>query len=90
MRVARWGNSLAVRLPQAVVEELELREGDDIDLVPAGERRLDVLRDRRKEELIARMEALSRPLPPDYKFNRDEIYDRFGPGSPGRKQDGDE
>ncbi|MGB5735348.1 MAG: AbrB/MazE/SpoVT family DNA-binding domain-containing protein [Thiohalocapsa sp.] len=29
MQVSKWGNSLAVRLPAAVVEALELREGDD-------------------------------------------------------------
>src|SRR5262249_55873854 len=29
MHVARWGNSLAVRLPKAVVEALDLKEGDD-------------------------------------------------------------
>jgi antitoxin MazE len=31
MQVARWGNSLAVRLPAAVVEALELKEGDEIE-----------------------------------------------------------
>ena len=32
MQVAKWGNSLAVRLPAAVVEALELKEGDDIEI----------------------------------------------------------
>ena len=36
MRVAKWGNSLAVRLPAAVVETLELKEGDDIEVRIAG------------------------------------------------------
>ena len=30
MQVSRWGNSLAVRLPAAVVEALGLQEGDEI------------------------------------------------------------
>jgi antitoxin MazE len=30
MHVAKWGNSLAVRLPAAVVEALQLKEGDVI------------------------------------------------------------
>lgn len=30
MQVAKWGNSLAVRLPTAVVEALDLKEGDQI------------------------------------------------------------
>ena len=32
MQVARWGNALAVRLPAALVREMGLREGDDVEL----------------------------------------------------------
>ncbi|CAB3743525.1 hypothetical protein LMG27174_07001 [Paraburkholderia rhynchosiae] len=32
MHVAKWGNSLAVRLPASVVEALGLKEGDDIEI----------------------------------------------------------
>ena len=32
MQVAKWGNSLAVRLPTAVVEALDLKEGDQIEI----------------------------------------------------------
>jgi len=39
MQVARWGNSLAIRLPKAVVEALKLKPGDDIEIVVAGTRR---------------------------------------------------
>ena len=31
MQVAKWGNSLAIRLPAALVEQLQLKEGDEID-----------------------------------------------------------
>ena len=30
MQVAKWGNSLAIRLPRSVVEVLGLKEGDSI------------------------------------------------------------
>ena len=30
MQVAKWGNSLAIRLPSALVEALNLKAGDDI------------------------------------------------------------
>ena len=36
MQVSKWGNSLAIRLPAAVVEALELHEGDDIEVVGAA------------------------------------------------------
>jgi len=39
MRIAKWGNSLAVRLPAAVVEALDLKDGDDIELTVLDERR---------------------------------------------------
>jgi len=32
MQVSKWGNSLAIRLPVAVVEALGLREGDEIEI----------------------------------------------------------
>jgi antitoxin MazE len=36
MRVARWGNSLAIRLPRSVVEALRLKEGDAIEVHVQG------------------------------------------------------
>lgn len=85
MKVANWGNSLAVRLPRALVEELALQDGDEVEIRPNGSRRLEVSRDRQRADALARIEALSRPLPPDYEFDRGEIYDRFGADAPGRK-----
>ena len=38
MQVAKWGNSLAVRLPASVVKALQLGEGDDIEIQVAGAR----------------------------------------------------
>jgi antitoxin MazE len=31
--VAKWGNSLAIRLPQHLVKEIQLAEGVEVDLV---------------------------------------------------------
>jgi antitoxin MazE len=72
MLVARWGNSLAIRLPAAVVDALGLKEGDEIDIRVAGERAFDVELDRSRERALQRIRALSRPLPPDWKFDREE------------------
>ncbi|MDP3616064.1 MAG: AbrB/MazE/SpoVT family DNA-binding domain-containing protein, partial [Rubrivivax sp.] len=38
MQVAKWGNSLAVRLPASVVEALDLKPGDHIDIHVRGDR----------------------------------------------------
>jgi antitoxin MazE len=38
MRVEELGNSLPVRLPASVVDALELKEGDEIEIHAADER----------------------------------------------------
>jgi antitoxin MazE len=58
MRVAKWGNSLAVRLPGAVVKALKLKCGDDIEIVASGARRFTVRRDRSREQALARLRTL--------------------------------
>ena len=55
VRVERWGDSLAVRLPETLVEHR-------LDPAPA--------------EALARLEALARPLPPGFRFSRDEANER--------------
>jgi len=76
MQVSKWGNSLAIRLPQAVVEALDLKEGDEIEITVAGTRQFEVSRDKRREEALKRLRALRRPLPPDFKFDREEANAR--------------
>ncbi len=76
MQVAKWGNSLAVRLPAAVVEALELKEGDEIEIHVADARQFDVARKPGREELLRRLRAFRGRLPPDFKFDRDEANAR--------------
>ncbi len=76
MQIAKWGNSLAIRLPKAVVEALKLKEGDDIEVVVAGSRRFEVVRDRRHEAAVARLKALKWKLPEGFKFSREEANGR--------------
>jgi antitoxin MazE len=76
MRVAKWGNSLAVRLPAEVVSALNLKEGDEIEIRVAGERTFEAARDRAKEEALARIRKLRRPLPPGFKFDRIDANER--------------
>lgn len=76
MQIAKWGNSLAVRLPKAVVDALNLKEGDEIEITVAGARHFEVGRDRTRERALARLRALKRPLPPGFRFDRDEANER--------------
>lgn len=76
MRVAKWGNSLAVRLPAAVVEALELKDGDDIEITVAGERKFGVKKDHTREQAIAALRKLRRPLPAGFVFDREDANAR--------------
>jgi len=70
MQVSKWGNSLAIRLPAAVVKALGLKEGDDIILHAAGKRSLEIEKAPGTKELLARLRKFRGRLPADFKFDR--------------------
>jgi antitoxin MazE len=76
MLVSRWGNCLAVRLPAAVVEALGLREGDDVEIVVADERRFEIRRKPSSRELLQRLRRFRGRLPADFRFDRGEANER--------------
>ena len=76
MQVSKWGNSLAIRLPTVVVEALELKAGDEIEIHVADARHLAIARKPGREELIRRLHAFRGRLPADFKFDRDEANAR--------------
>ncbi len=70
MQISKWGNSLAVRLPAAVVEALGLKEGEEIELHVAGARSLEVARKPSRRELLSRLKKYRGRLPADFHFDR--------------------
>ncbi len=76
MRVSKWGNSLAIRLPAIVVEALELKEGDEVNIHAVDNRKLDVERQPTRAELVERLHRYHGLLPADFKFDRDEANAR--------------
>lgn len=76
MQVAKWGNSLAIRLPAAVVDVLGLKEGDEIEIHVADSKQFGVARKPGRAELLKRLRAFRGRLPPDFKFDRDEANAR--------------
>jgi antitoxin MazE len=76
MRVSKWGNSLAVRLPAVVVEVLGLKPGDDIEIVVAGARSFGVKRTRDARAILAQLRKYRERLPADFKFSRLEANER--------------
>jgi antitoxin MazE len=76
MQVSKWGNSLAVRLPATVIEALELKEGDDIEIRVAEPRVFAVSKKAGTEQFLERLRAFRGRLPADFKFDRDEANER--------------
>ncbi|MET0426963.1 MAG: AbrB/MazE/SpoVT family DNA-binding domain-containing protein [Microvirga sp.] len=76
VQVSKWGNSLAVRLPSAVVEALGLKEGDDVQIMAAGTRTFEVAKSDDEAEVLARLRRLRGRLPADFKFDRIEANER--------------
>jgi antitoxin MazE len=76
MRVAKWGNSLAVRLPKPVIDALALKEGDEIEITVKRDGGFEVSHDRTIADAVEAMRALRRPLPPGFSFDRGEANER--------------
>ena len=76
MKVAKWGNSLAIRIPSSVVDALGLKEGDNIHIHAAGFRDLEIERQPDTAELLARLRKFRGKLPSDFRFDRLESNER--------------
>jgi antitoxin MazE len=77
MKVSKWGNSLAIRIPADVAERLGFAEGDQVK-IEAKEGKLVAEREKTIEEMWARFEEIRKKIqwPADYKFDRDEANSR--------------
>ena len=75
MQVAKWGNSLAVRLPAELVRKLGLKEGDEIDLT-AGEAGLAGTRHARPDEILSGLRRFRGRLAAQDQLSRDAAHER--------------
>ena len=71
MQVSKWGNSLAVRLPAEVVEALDLREGDQIEIRIANAREFEVRRDPARQRSLDRLTASASSFTAGFVFDRE-------------------
>lgn len=76
MQVSKWGNSLAIRLPTAVVAALDLKEGEEVEIQVAGARTLEVARMPDVKEMLLRLRRLRGRLPAGFRFDRLEANER--------------
>jgi antitoxin MazE len=76
MRISKWGNSLAVRLPVAVVEALDLKPGDWVNLYVHDKDELSIERRPSNLELLMRLRKYRGRMPDGFKFDRLEAHER--------------
>ena len=77
MQVSKWGNSLAVRLPKALVDQLGLKEGDELNVVAAKDRTIEVeTREAQRQRALDNMASRNWTLPEGYRFDREEANKR--------------
>ncbi|KQT31842.1 AbrB family transcriptional regulator [Sphingomonas sp. Leaf412] len=75
MKIDRWGDSLAVRIPPDVAEALGLKEGDEVEVaaaVPTGTAKDPAER----AAAIATLRSLRGLVPAGFRFDRDEANAR--------------
>jgi antitoxin MazE len=77
MQLAKWGNSLAVRIPAKQVERLDLKDGDEVEVLET-ERGIEFRKKLTREEAIKSLRKFRGMMPAGYKFDREEA-NRRGP-----------
>ncbi len=70
------GNSLAIRLPAAAVEALQLKEGDEIEIHVARGRGFGASRKPGPAELLTRLREFRGRLPADFEYDREKVNAR--------------
>lgn len=76
MQISRWGNSLAVRIPSAVAEALDLREGDDVTIRVSDPKTFELSKNDSRRDALNRIKGSMVELPADWKIGRDELNAR--------------
>jgi antitoxin MazE len=76
MQVAKWGNSLAVRLPRSLVTRLGLKAGDEVTILSSEESTLVIEKAENRRAAIARMASRRWTAPRSFRFNRDDANTR--------------
>jgi antitoxin MazE len=76
LKFAKWGNSIAVRIPAEVVAKLKISPNEEVQIEVTGEDSFQVRRDRSRQNAIEELRRLRIVVPDNYVFDRNEIYDR--------------
>ncbi|CAM3788511.1 AbrB/MazE/SpoVT family DNA-binding domain-containing protein [Polynucleobacter antarcticus] len=76
MVISKWGNSLAIRLPAQIVEILNLKEGDDIEIDVASRSHFKIKKKPSAQERLMSLRKYRGRLPADFHFDRMDANER--------------
>jgi antitoxin MazE len=76
VKFAKWGNSIAIRVPAEVVAKLKISPDEEAQIRVTGENSFEISRDFRRQDAIEKMRKMRFVLPDDYVFNREELHER--------------
>jgi antitoxin MazE len=76
LKLAKWGNSAALRLPAEIIEKMKWNLGDDFRIVTAGDDEIRIVRDRSREQALEEFRKHRVEYDGKFVFDRDEIYGR--------------
>lgn len=76
MKVAKWGNSLAIRLSKPMVEALGVSEGDEVQFVVDDGGVVTMKRQMDRLEWLESLRKYRGRMPADFKFDRDDANSR--------------
>jgi len=76
MQVSKLDDGFAIRLPDSLVEELGLKEGDEVGVYRLPARDTDPDMEERRKKALRIIDSLAWQFPPDFKFNREEANER--------------
>ena len=77
MQIAKWGNSLAVRLPTKLCQTLGLKEGDQVELISTNtDRVFEVIPHKTSEQILEELRMFRGTLPSSKRLNREDANAR--------------
>lgn len=76
MKFAKWGNSIAIRIPAEVVAKLGISPDEEAQIRVTGDQSFEVTRDGTRQEAIEKLRKMRFTLPDDYVFNREDLHER--------------
>ena len=76
MKIERWGDNIVIPVSEQELLARGLNIGDEVDLKITDAETLAAEKEARREAALAAMERLARPLPPGWKFDREEANSR--------------